>query len=147
MKYSLEIEINLPRRAAALLFADPAHYAQWQAGLVSFAHVGGAPGTPGAQAKIVEKAGGRKIEITETLLARDLPAETSFLYEASGVWNRIRHRFEETAPERTKWIMESEFRCRGWIRLLAFLAPGMFKNQTRSYLRAFKEFAENRGGD
>lgn len=143
MRYSEEIIILQPREKTAALLADSASYKRWQAKLESFEHISGTPGAPGAKSKIIEKAGGRRIEITETLTKRDFPAELSFLYEASGVWNQVNHYFSETAPGQTKWVMESEFRCRGWIRALAFFLPGMFKKATRSYMRAFKQFAEN----
>lgn len=43
----------------------------------------------------------------------------------------------------TKYITEQEFKFTGFMRILGFLMPGAFKNQSQKYMRDFKRFAEN----
>ncbi len=50
--------------------------------------------------------------------------------------------FEALDENRTRWTMESEFRCSGMLWLLAKLMPGMFKKQTLATMKAFKAFAD-----
>ena len=93
MKYTLEINIDLPRQKVIELFDDPDNMAKWQPGFVSFEHLHGKPGEEGASAKLKYKMGKREVEMIETITKRNLPDEFNGTYEAKGVFNIIRNRF------------------------------------------------------
>lgn len=143
MHYTTEITINQPLDKVVALFDDPENLKEWQPGLLSFEHIEGKPGEPGSKARLLYKMGKREIEMIETLISRDLPREFTGTYEAKHVWNKIQNRFEKIDSLTTRWVSDNEFRCTGFIRIMAFLFPGSFKKQTKEFMERFKTFAEN----
>ncbi len=141
MKFTLEIEINLPRDKVIELFDNPDNLVEWQNGFVSYEPLEGKPGEEGSTARLRYKMGKRDIEMTETITKRNLPEEFNGTYEAKGVFNIIRNRFIDQG-ETTKWISENEFYFSGIMRILAFFLPAAFRKQSLKYMRDFKSFAE-----
>lgn len=146
VKYESEIMINLPRARVVELFDDPANLPKWQKGLQRFEPISGTPGQPGAKSKLVFDMNGRTLEMTETVLTRNLPHEFSASYEASGVLNVGKNFFHEAGPNQTRYVSEQEFQFSGMMKLVAFFMGGSFKKQSLAYLQDFKTFAEAQGG-
>lgn len=142
MKYSIDIIIDRPRVQVIALFDDPDNLPKWQEGLVSFTHVSGTPGGADAVSQLVYRMGKREIEMTETIVERSPPERFSAVYEAKGVWNLNHNLFTDLGDGRTRWAVETEFRCSGFIRIMAFFMPGMFRKQTMKVMQDFKRFAE-----
>ena len=86
---------------------------------------------------------GRRVEIFETIVRRDLPDEFSATFEGKGVKNWISNRFYEDGPDRTRWVMENEFKFSGFMALMSFFMLGAFSRQTLEDMARFKEFAES----
>ena len=129
------------------MFLDTQNLSKWQPDLISFESLGDQESrSVGAKTKQVHKMGKRQLEIIETITANNHPEEFSATYEAEGVWNLVENRFIEADEHKTKWVLDSEFKCTGIARLMAFFMPGMFKKQTLSYMNLFKNFAENSSG-
>lgn len=143
MKYSVEIEINQPINKVIELFDNVDNMKQWMEGLQSFEHISGTAGQVGAKSKLTFKMGSREIEMIETITVRNLPAEFSGTYEAKGVFNIVRNKFQSIGESKTKYISEQEFELAGFMKLIGFLMPGTFKKQSMKYLQDFKNFAEN----
>jgi hypothetical protein len=145
MKYTTEIEINLPIDRVIELFDDPDNLKEWQPGLQSFEHISGTPGQPGAKSRLLFQMGKREIEMIETITVRDLPDEFSGTYEAPGVFNIVKNKFIPLSENKTRYISEQEFQFKGFMKLMGWLMPGSFKKQSQQYLEKFKEFAEREG--
>ena len=143
MKFSAEIEINKPIDTVIALFDDPDNLFKWMEGLQSFEHVSGTAGEPGAKSKMMFKMGKRDVEMTETVLVRNLPDEFTGSYEAKGVYNIVKNRFQKISNTKTKYITDQEFQFKGFMKCIAFLMPGAFKKQSMKYLTSFKNFAES----
>ena len=142
MKYSNEIEINLPIEKVVALFDNPNNMSIWMEGLQSFEHLSGTPGQSGARSKLIFNNGNRTMEMTETIITRNLPDEFTGSYETKGVYNIVSNKFIPLGPYQTKYISEQEFEFSGIMKLIAFLMPGAFKKQSMKYLENFKKFAE-----
>lgn len=142
MKYTVDIEINLPVDKVVELFDDPENMDKWMEGLQSFEHIRGEPGQVGAKSLLKFKMGRREMEMVETIISRNLPDEFSGTYEANGVFNIVTNRFVALPNQRTKYISEQEFQFNGFMKIIGFLMPGLFKKQSMKYMRDFKEFAE-----
>ena len=143
MKYSTEGVINKPIDEVIRLFDDPKLMTKWMEGLQSFEHISGTPGQPGAKSKLIWQMGKRRMEMTETVLVRNLPHEFSGKYEGMGkTVNIVRNKFEKLGPDKTKYTTEQEFQFAGPMKLFAPLMKGMFKKQSQKYMDAFKKFAE-----
>ena len=141
MKYTCEINIDQPIDRVLELFDNPDNMKEWQPGLVSYEHISGTPGQPGAQMKLNYKMGKREVEMVETLISRE-DYKFSGTYEAKGVWNRIDAEFEKIDDNQTRYLTHQEFQLKGIMKLYGWLLPGAFKKQTMVYMKHFKDFAE-----
>ena len=146
MKYTVSIDLDLPRSKVIELFDDPDNLAKWQRGLQSFELMSGEAGQPGAKSALVYQMGKRRIEMVETIIERELPERFSGTYDAKGVHNVVRNRFLEVGPEKTRWESENEFQFQGFMKLIGVLMKGAFPKQSLKYMEDFKAFAE-RGVD
>lgn len=142
MKYTVQAEIDLPIEKVIELFDNPDNLKHWQPGLISFEHVSGTPGQPGAKSRLKYKMGKREIDMLETITVRDLPREFSGTYEANGVYSVSKNFFKPVSDNKTLYINENEFRFRGFMKVIGFLMPGSFRKESMKYLMQFKEFAE-----
>lgn len=153
MKYTVSIEIALPREKVAQLLADPAHMPKWLRGLVLHEPISGEHGQVGTKSRVVMQMGNQKMEATETITRREpadlreIPKETVVHFEreivGKGMWNAARERLIEAGPETTLWESENEYRFdRLLMRLVALLMPGAFRKQSLRHMQDFKAFAE-----
>ncbi len=143
MKYTQEIEIDLPRERVLELFVDTDNLPKWQEGFVSMTPRSGQPGHPGAVSDMVYQMGKRRIEMTETVTRRDLPDHLDGIYEAKGVKNWIYNQFEDVGGAKTRWISTNEFQFGGMMKVIGFLMPGAFRKQSMKYMVMFKDWAES----
>ena len=143
MRYQTELIIKVPRARVIELFDSFDNLKKWQKGLISHEHISGEAGEPGAKTKLVYDMGKRRMEMLETIITRDLPDEFSGTYDARGVHNIVRNYFHDEG-DTTRWVLDSDFRFHGWMRLMSLFMPGsMFKKQTRQTMEDFKAYAEN----
>jgi len=87
VRYSVTVDINLPRDKVIELFDNPDNMSKWQEGLVSFKHVSGVAGEKGAISELLYKMGKREIAMIETITERSLPDRFCGTYEAKGMFN------------------------------------------------------------
>ncbi|MFF0482918.1 SRPBCC family protein [Streptomyces sp. NPDC004435] len=153
MKYTVSIEIALPRERVVQLLADPAQMPKWLRGLVLHEPLSGVHGQVGTRSRVVLQMGQRNFECTETITRRE-PSDLSEIPEASvvrfdreivgeGMWSAVRDRLTEAGPGTTLWASENEYRFSGFLmRLVGLLMPGAFRKQSQQHMRDFKAFAE-----
>ncbi|MFE0152372.1 SRPBCC family protein [Nonomuraea sp. NPDC059007] len=153
MKYTVSIEIALPRDKVVQLLADPAHLPMWLRGLVLHEPLSGVHGQVGTKSRVVMQTGRQRFEGIETITRRE-PADlreipvgsvVSFDREIAGegMWSVARERLTEAGPETTLWVSESEYRFSGVLmRLVGLLMPGAFRKQSLQHMQDFKAFAE-----
>ncbi|MEQ8672062.1 MAG: SRPBCC family protein [Aggregatilineales bacterium] len=144
IKYTTELTINLPREKVIELFDSADNLKKWQPGLQSFEPISGTPGQPGAKSRLVYDMNGRKMELIETIITRNLPEEISLLFETNGVNNINTSRFYEDNGK-TRWVTEDEFNFTGWMKILGWFMPGAFRKESKKTMEQFKTFAENHG--
>lgn len=142
MQYTISTMIARPRTEVIQHLADSQHYSEWMESLVSMEVLEGEPGEVGTRTRLVHKMGKREVVMLETITHRENPSLLRVTYEADGVWNEAINRFEEEDGGATRWVMETEFRCKGIMRVMTTLMPGMFKKQTRKGMEAFRTFIE-----
>ena len=153
MKYTVSIEIALPREKVAQLLADPTHLPKWLHGLVLHEPLSGLHGQVGATSRVVMQMGRQKIECTETITRREpvdlhaIPSGSVVHFDreiiGKGTWSAVRDRLIQAGPETTLWESESEYRFSGLLmRLAGFLMPAAFRKQSHQCMQDFKAFAE-----
>ena len=121
MKYSCEVTIAKPRDKVIELFDNSDNMARWQQGLQSYEHISGEPGQPGAKMRLNYDMNGRKVEMVETITSRNFPDEFSGTYEAKGVMNWVTNRFYEEGADKTRWVLDTEFKFSGFNDRMASL--------------------------
>lgn len=153
MKYTVSIEIDLPRERVVQMLADPAHMPKWLRGMVLHEPLGGTHGQVGTTSRVVMQMGKQKIEGTETITRREpadlhkIPGGSVVHFEreilVDGMWSAVRDRLTEAGPQTTLWQSESEYRFSGFLmRMMGLLMPGAFRKQSLQHMRDFKAFAE-----
>lgn len=154
MKYTVSIEIAMPREEVAQLLADPANLPKWLRGMVLHEPLSGVHGQVGTKSRVVMQMGQQKFEATETITRRE-PADLGNIPKGSvvhfereivteGMWNVARERLTEAGPDTTLWVSENEYRFSGLLmRLVGILMPGTFRKQSLQHMQDFKEFAEH----
>jgi hypothetical protein len=153
MKYTVSIEIALPRERVVQLLADPAHLPKWLRGLVLHEPLSGVHGQVGTESRVVMQMGQQEMEATETITRREpanlhgIPRDSVVHFEreivAEGMWNAARERLTEAGPETTLWASENEYRFSGVpMRLVGLFMRSAFRKQTRQHMQDFKAFAE-----
>ena len=143
MKYDTTIEIAAPRNRVIELFVEQDNYPHWQESLVHRQHIAGEPGEEGRKTRLLHKMGKREIE---TIVKKDLPALFVATYTSDAVYNKAINRFAEIDEKTTAWTIETEFRCKGMMKVMTTLMPGMFKKQTLKTMNAFRAFVESSNG-
>lgn len=144
MKYSHEIIIDLPREKVIEIFDNQENAFEWMEGLKSWDQLSGEPGKEGAKSRLTYETKRGKMVIDEEITKKDLPDMCNFVFTSKGVTNWNDNRFEEIAPNQTKWVQSNVFKCKGMIWVFAKLMPGAFKKQSLKYMSDFKSFAEKK---
>jgi hypothetical protein len=144
MNFNYDLVINAPIQKVVDLFENEGNLDKWQEGFISIKHIGGEPGTPGAVSRITFRSKGRVMELTETIRVKNLPEESTALYEHEHMSNTMSYRFIPVDDYRTKMIASMEYiKFHTLIpRILSFLNPGMFTRPAEKWLNNFKAFVE-----
>jgi hypothetical protein len=153
MKYTVSIEIALPRERVVQLLTDTAHLPKWLRGLVLHEPLNGMHGQVGTESRVVLQMGQQKMEATETVTRREpadlqgIPTDSVVHFDreivAKGMWSAAREEFTEAGPEMTLWVSENEYRFSGLpMRLTGLFMRGAFRKQSLQHMQDFKAFAE-----
>jgi hypothetical protein len=154
MRYTVSIEIALPRERVAQLLADSAHLPKWLRGLVQHEPLNGMHGHVGTESRVVMLMGQQTMECVETITRREpadlhgIPRDTVVHFDrdivADGMWSAVRDRLTEAGPETTLWASENEYRFSSVpMRLMGPFLRGAFRKQSRRHMEDFKAFAEH----
>jgi carbon monoxide dehydrogenase subunit G len=154
MKYTVSIEIALPREKVVQMLADPAHLPKWLRGLVLHEPLTGVHGQLGATSRVVLQMGQQRMECTETITRREpvdlhgIPSGSVVHFDreivSKGMWSAVRERLTEAGPDTTLWESESEYRFSALLmRLVGLLMPAAFRKQSKQHMQDFKAFAEH----
>jgi hypothetical protein len=153
MKYTVSIEIAVPRERVVQLLADPANIPKWLRGVVVHEAIRGIHGQVGTQSRVVMQMGNQTFEAVETITRLEpadlhgIPKGSIVHYEreivSKDMWNAARERFTEVSPDTTLWVSENEFRFSSVLmRVVGCLMPGSFRKQSIQSMQDFKAFAE-----
>ena len=153
MKYTVSIEIALPRERVVQLLADSAHLPKWLRGLVLHEPLRGMHGQVGTESRVVLQLGQQTMEGTETITRREpanlhaIPSDSVVHFDreivATSMWMAVRDRLTEAGPETTLWASENEYRFSNVpMRLVGLFMRGAFRMQSHQHMQDFKAFAE-----
>lgn len=144
MKYTTEVQVNLPRQRFIEKMDNPANMKHWQKGLVDYKILSGEPGQEGSKMELRYKMGKRNMVLVETIIKNNFPYEFHATYDAKNVHNIQKNYFKDIDGHSTQWVSETEFQFSGFMmKTMGFLMPGAFKKQSKKYMQDFKAFAED----
>lgn len=142
MRFELSMDIDAPPDVVWRLFDDPANTPRWQPALQSYERISGEPGWPGAVSLLVYHQGGRRIETTELITARDEGRHLAGRYDNAWATNDMACTFEALPDGGTRWRAFAEFRFKGWTKLLAPLLRAGIRKRLEDDMLRFKELVE-----
>jgi len=144
MKSIVAIEIRLPRRRVAMLFADPANMTKWMHDLARYEHIGGENGAVGARFRMVRKPRTWQPAFVVTVTGMTLPERLALRLQSRKVDVLANTTFTALAKDRTKLVSEEEYIFPGLFRrLFGFFARNRTRRRHRDRIAAFKKFAES----
>ena len=149
IKYTETIEIEQPIELVSQLFADIYRMKEYMPGTKDIILTEGEDGVKGAKYKFIWEMGDEYMEMHGTLKANHLPDSLTMWYEMPGVLNIMKQKHEKISEHKTLVINQQEFQFHGIMKMIAFFKPTgfnteSFKTQTKIYLKAFKDFVENK---
>lgn len=142
MKFHIERTVDISFPKLIELFENPENLHKWQPNVISFEHLSGEIGQPGARSRIHYDMVVKKIVMDETILTRRLPDEFVLRYDSDGVSNTVTNNFKELDNGKTRWIMQNNFQFSGILKYAAIAMKGIFKKQAELTMDRFKNFAE-----
>ena len=146
-KFICSVEINSPVENVVKLFDNPDNLKYWQDGFQSLENISGKPGEEGVKSKIVFNNKGRVIELTETIIKKNLPHEMTALYEHPHMDNYLTTRFIDLGGNRTRFENEGEYIRFSLVpKVMSVVMPGVFRKPVQKWLNNFKEFVEKNNG-
>ncbi|MGH1338502.1 MAG: SRPBCC family protein [Aureispira sp.] len=142
MKFHIETVVDIPFATLIELFENPENLHRWQPSVISFKLLSGVIGQEGAVSELYYDMMVKKITMKETIIKRDLPDLFILRYDADGVSNTVTNNFKQIAENKTRWIMQNNFKFAGIMKYAAMPLKGVFKKQTELTMERFKKFAE-----
>ena len=145
MKHGGFIDINQSIDVVAKYFADPQYLGEYQEGFVKKELEKGEAGKAGAVSKMSYENGKYKMELTETIIANNLPHSFEAFYHHKHMDNTMKCTFEALGEKKTRYHTEVVYTRIDWVlpRLMAMLFPGMYKKPARRWMENFKKFIED----
>jgi uncharacterized membrane protein len=145
MRYTCEVTIDAPVEKVSSAFLDPQGAYVWMEGLQSVELLEGEEGKKGAKSKLTFQNKNRTFSMVETIWESNLPEAFTTSYVMGAVTNNMTIRFQKIDENRTRYLSEQEFIFKNFgMKLMGWLAPGLFKKQTLKYMEAFKAYVEAR---
>ncbi len=142
MKLKFETVIDASRDAVWAAFDNPGNMARWQQNLVSFKHISGEPGQPGAVSELTYDEKGKKVVLKETIMERRDPDFLSGAYESQMAKTLIVNHFEAVDENSTRWTSWCNFTLQGFMRLMSLFVSGMIRKRTEADMERFKLMVE-----
>ena len=143
MKYTVSIIIEAPIEEVIAKYADRNNYKHWMRSLISIELIEGKSGAVGSKTRFTTRQGKRTMTMDSVVLENQLPKYCSDSYSAPGVYNVATNRFKSTPDGYTQITNEQEFKFEtSFMKLMAWLMPGMFKKQSMVFMRDLKCFIE-----
>jgi hypothetical protein len=144
MKFKGSIEIDKPQEVVSSFFINPDYLGEYQEGFLRKELVSGNAGEKGAISKMYYAMGKREMELTETVIANNLPNVFEGHYHHKHMDNTMKCTFTALEPNKTLYESEIEYTRINWVmpRLMAILFPGMYKKPAQRWLNNFKAFVE-----
>ncbi|WP_417200192.1 SRPBCC family protein [Bizionia sp.] len=143
MTYTSEIHINFSLKAFICKFNNVENLKHWQEGLTHYDHIYGTPGETGSKIQLHYVLNKKPFFLIQTISESKLPHKLHFTYESNGLYNIQENYFKAISDSEIVWTSRNEYIPTNFkMRMMLLVMPKTFINQTKTYLKNFKSFAE-----
>jgi len=143
MKLRKEITIDADRETVWRIFDDPEYTRKWQPELKSQTHLSGTPDEAGAKYELIYDNDGRESRAVITLTEMREFEFMAAILESDWMRTTIANRFESLDGNRTLWVLEHEYRFKGFHKLVALFLRKTMRSRSDDEMRRFKELVES----
>ena len=144
IKYSDEIIINSNIDTVSALFDNPYNMKEYMQEIKDYKLISGEIKEVGAKAEITSIIGKKTFIMIEEIITNNLPDEKKVTYTSNGIYNLVTNKLIKISENNTKLVNEQEFEFKGYMKVIGFFMPSVFKEKSRAYLASFKNFIESR---
>ena len=142
MKLKVETVIEASRDAVWAAFDNAKNMTRWQQNLVSFNHISGEAGQPGAVSELTYDEKGKKVVLKETITERRAPDFLAGTYESPVAKTLIVNHFEAVDENSTRWTSWCNFTLQGYMKIMALFTSGAIRRRIRADMERFKLMVE-----
>jgi uncharacterized protein YndB with AHSA1/START domain len=142
MKLKFESVIDASQDTVWAAFDNPDNMTRWQTNLVSFTHISGDPGQPGAAAELVYDEKGKKVVLKETITERRKPEFLAGTYVTTMSKTTIVNHFEAVDENSTCWTSWCNFTLQGFMRIMSLFVSDSIRKRTKADMERFKLMVE-----
>ena len=144
MKFKGHIDIRQSRDKVTQFFINPKYLKEYQEGFQRKELISGVEGENGTISRMYYKNGKHEMELTETIIANNLPHTFEAFYHHKHMDNTMKCTFTVLDNDLTRYETEVEYTRINWFlpKLIAVLFPGMYKKPAKKWMTNFKEFVE-----
>jgi len=144
MKFTCQVDINLPLEKVIKLWDSVDNLKHWQDNFETYELVSGEMGETGSKGIMTYKRGKGKMILNEHVLDNSLPNSFKGRYIHEKMTNTMLNTFEQLSENKTRWKATIHYEQFNGLmmKLMSKLFAGKFKGQTQKWLNQFKAFAE-----
>ncbi len=142
MKLKFETVIDASRDAVWAAFDNPENMTRWQQNLVSFNHISGEAGQPGAVSELTYDEKGKKVVLRETIMERREPDFLARTYESQVAKTLIVNHFEAVDENSTRWTSWCNFHLQGSMRLMTLFVSRSIRKRNEADMQRFRLMVE-----
>tara|TARA_R110002012_G_scaffold64308_4_gene169090 strand:- start:19739 stop:20197 length:459 start_codon:yes stop_codon:yes gene_type:complete len=144
MTFTTEIHIHLDLATFTDILVNAKNLKHWQLGLTDYDHIYGTPGKTGSKIRLHYTLDKKKFFLIQTVSKNELPQEFHIAYESNGLYSIQENHFKAISDSETLWTSKNEIIPTNFkMRMMLLIMPSTYKNQIKTYLKDFKNFAEN----
>jgi len=146
MRYTCQVELELPRSRVLELMTDPARAAEWMPGLESYTAVQGQAGRPGSVSELrFSGVPGQGLLVEK--VERSDEHHHDVVHLVGPVRNETRNTFTDLPGGGTSWVAEHVFHLPpGMAQGLGPIGEQAFRENTQRSMETFKRWAEQQVG-
>ncbi|WP_143026616.1 SRPBCC family protein [Ferrimonas sediminum] len=147
MKYQHKVSLNADIQTVCRLFSEHQSLKQWQPELHEVTPLIGVPGEQGSTCFMEYRLGLFQFLVLKTIVTNHPPKTFVATYQIHNIWNQKKSHFVRLDEHRTRWVLVSEFRFNGIMKLVGFFFPLLFRYTTSRYMKQFQSYIDRQHCD
>ncbi|USD36003.1 SRPBCC family protein [Ferrimonas sp. SCSIO 43195] len=146
MKYQHTVTLNADIQTVCRLFSDHQSLTHWQPELHEVTPLIGIPGEQGATCFMEYQLGLCQFLVLKTIVDNHPPKKFVATYQIYNIWNQKESHFVHLDDHTTRWVLISEFRFNGIMKIVGFFFPLLFRYTTTRYMKQFQQYIDQKNG-